>query len=106
MSEALEVVGYQACQFSWGGLLDGLPAEHAIHLVRRTKNGTPGPTLCGIDRFAKDGPGWSMGGGFIDPEATACEGCDRERDPSLPVVHISFCHLFASQRLVPQEEQR
>lgn len=44
--------------FGNGGLLDGRPIEAVSHLIAyRPGLGTPGPTLCGIDRFAKNGPG-------------------------------------------------
>jgi len=62
-------------QFSWGGLLDGRPADnYQVHLVRCTNRGTPGPSLCGIDRFGENSPGWSVGGGTSGPH-TACAGC-------------------------------
>jgi hypothetical protein len=44
-------------QLSWGGLFDGRPADSVLHLVRQIRTGTPGPTLCGIDRFNPSGPG-------------------------------------------------
>ena len=66
-------------QFSWGGLFDGRPADdYTVHLIRqKAGGGTPGPTLCGIDRFAKDVPGWSVGGGISGPGIThkPCPGC-------------------------------
>jgi hypothetical protein len=65
-------------QFSWGGLFDGRPADdYAVHLVRATNRGTPGPSLCGIDRFDKNGPGWSVGGGLSGPGIVhrPCDGC-------------------------------
>lgn len=44
--------------FASGGLVDGKPVDGRSHLIARQANGgTPGPTLCGIDRFAKGGPG-------------------------------------------------
>ena len=82
-------------QFSWGGLFDGRPADdgYAVHLVKKRAGGggTPGPTLCGIDRFADDGPGWSVGGGISGPGIThaPCPGCAtaaREQFPGLPVT--------------------
>jgi hypothetical protein len=81
-------------QFSWGGLFDGRPADdgYAVHLVRQRAGGTtPGPTLCGIDRFAEDSPGWSTGGGLSGPDIahTPCPGCAtaaREEFPGLPVT--------------------
>jgi hypothetical protein len=59
-----------------------------LHLTRRTTTGTPGPTLCGIDRF-QAGVGFSMGGAFVPgaqhqwqsvtgpnvPRKEVCVGC-------------------------------
>jgi hypothetical protein len=80
-------------QFSWGGLFDGKPADdYAVHLVRQKKGGgTPGPTLCGIDRFADGSPGWSVGGGISGPGIVhaPCPECATEarvRFPGLPVT--------------------
>lgn len=86
------VIALSTLQFSWGGLFDGRPADgYQVHLVRSTPNGTPGPTLCGIDRFAKDSPGWSVGGGIGGSGVvhTPCPGCAdfaRENFPGLPVT--------------------
>lgn len=79
-------------QFSTGGLFDSKPVDdYAVHLVRSTNRGTPGATLCGIDRFAKEGPGWSVGGGISGGSIVhpACEGCvaaARAEFPGLPIV--------------------
>jgi hypothetical protein len=91
-SEALHPTTYLATlQLHWGGMFDSKSADNLAHLVRGTGAGTPGPALCGIDRFAKNGPGFSVGGGvtphgvMFDP----CPGCldaARERFPGLPVV--------------------
>lgn len=44
--------------FASGGLVDAKPVDGLSHLVaQRPNGGTPGPTLCGIDRFAKGGAG-------------------------------------------------
>lgn len=90
MTDTLEVTGLTTLQFAWGGLFDAKPADQMIHLVRSTSRGTPGPTLCGRDRFAKDSPGWSVGGGVTGPDLTLtpCSGCAdkaRESFPGLPV---------------------
>lgn len=76
-TDAQTVIGFSTLQFSTGGLFDGQPVDDHVHLVRATRRGTPGPTLCGIDRFAPDAPGWSVGGGIIKEGATyfACPGC-------------------------------
>ena len=65
--------------FSSGGLLDSKPVDGLSHLIaHRPGGGTPGPTLCGIDRFAKGG----AGGGFhptssniFGVEAPVCPTC-------------------------------
>lgn len=87
------VVALVTLQMSWGGLFDGRPADgYAVHLVRCSAGGgTPGPALCGIDRFAPDAPGWSVGGGIGGPSVThkPCPGCAdaaREQFPGLPVT--------------------
>ena len=74
----LSVVIYlETLQFAWDGLLDSHLADSLIHLVRGTRRGTPGPTLCGVDRFAKGGPGWTVGGGVDGPGMVhaPCLGC-------------------------------
>lgn len=88
------VVYLSTLQFSWGGLLDSAPADGMAHLVRTTVHGTPGPTLCGIDRFAKGGPGWSVAGGVSGPGITntPCDGClaaARADFPGLPIVGLA-----------------
>lgn len=96
-----QVTGFATLQFSWGGLLDGEPTDNTIHLVRDTRRGTPGPTLCGIDRFAADGPGWSVGGGITSPDVVnvPCAGCvdaARRDYPGLTVDRGStFSRVFA-----------
>lgn len=73
------VVALASLQFARGGLFDSKPVGD-IHLVRMLGNngGTPGPTLCGIDRFAKDAPGWSVGGGVTGTgiKLAPCPGCE------------------------------
>lgn len=87
-----EITALSTLQFSWGGLFDGSPADdYAVHLIRETGHGTPGPTLCGIDRFGPAAPGWSRGGGIRGPGIVhkPCPGCAaaaREQFPGLPVV--------------------
>jgi hypothetical protein len=80
-------------QFSWGGLLDARPTadNYAVHLVRQAATGTPGPALCGIERFGPDAPGWSLGGGVTGAgiEHRPCAGCAdvaRAEFPGLPIV--------------------
>lgn len=87
-----EVTHLATLQFAWGGLFDSTPADNLAHLVRGTRRGTPGPTLCGVDRFAEDSPGFSVGGG-VTPHGVvafdACPGCvetAKREFPGLPVV--------------------
>lgn len=66
---------------------------------RQNKNqGTPGSTLCGIDRFAKDSPGWSVGGG-VSGEGKACHACADARAPGLPVggMHAGLFTALAEE---------
>lgn len=89
-----EVTSLSTLQFAWGGLFDSRPADGGlIHLVRSTSSGTPGPTLCGINRFAKDGPGWSVGGGISGPDIPQipCDGCvahARAHFSALPIAGL------------------
>jgi hypothetical protein len=88
--------GYMTLQFAMGGLFDAEPVGHAIHLVRSTAHGTPGPTLCLLPRFDKNTPGWSVGGGISDSDAYACPSCDAARDRTLPVGGSLFSRLYPS----------
>lgn len=87
-----EVVALATLQLSWGGLFDSRSHDDIMHLVRMTPtSGTPGATLCGIDRFAKGGPGFSVGGGVSRPggepwpPCTGCVGVADRDYPGLPV---------------------
>lgn len=86
------IVGLNTVQLSWGGLLDGQAHDNVIHLVRASlAGGCPGPLLCGIDFRAKDGPGYSVGGGCSGPgwknaPCPACVAAARESFPGLPVL--------------------
>lgn len=90
-----EVTHLSTLQFGWGGLFDSRPADgYQAHLVRGTRRGTPGPTLCGIDRFAPDAPGWSVGGGISGPNIThqpcaACVAAARAQFPGLGSQEVS-----------------
>jgi hypothetical protein len=89
-----EVTYLSTLQFHWGGLFDSTPADNLGHLVRGTSRGTPGPVLCGIERFGEDAPGFSVGGGVVPHGVTAfdpCGGCvqvARDEFPGLPVVGL------------------
>jgi hypothetical protein len=95
---AESVIGLTTCQFAWGGLFDGRPAESPslIHLVRTSRTGTPGPTLCGIDRFAPDAPGFSMGGGISGPDfpLAGCERCAELAEHEFAGLRIEGHHPF------------
>ncbi|AYN58606.1 hypothetical protein PBI_MELONS_60 [Arthrobacter phage Melons] len=103
----IRVVALATCQFSRGGLFDSRPADKNIHLVRMTASGgTPGPTLCGVDRFAKGGPGFSMGGGISGPgvEAVPCPECEAvagREYAAAPVWSSSFKGLFRGRASAP-----
>lgn len=88
-----ELKGYKTLQFHYGGLFDFQATERDIHLVRLTNAGTPGPTLCGRERFDEDGPGWSVGGG-VTGDYGPCRLCVAASDPTLPVSGM-FRELFA-----------
>lgn len=85
------IVALSTLQFTHGGLLDATRTDNLVHLVRAHRTGTPGPTLCGIDRFAPTTPGWSVGGGVDGPGMvhTPCPGCvtvARDQFPGLPIA--------------------
>lgn len=86
------VVGLVTLQMGASGIFDKPTAtEYEVHLVRvLPAGGTPGPTLCDVDRFAVDSPGWSLGGGTTSPRIVhkPCPGCSetaRRQYPNLPV---------------------
>jgi len=96
-----KVTGFATLQFANGGLFDSMPVGE-IHLVRSTKHGTPGPTMCGIDRFDRSMPGWSVGGGVTGgnlPKPTPCTGClaaATAEYPGLPIHATTFRGVFPS----------
>ena len=100
--ETAEIVGLVTLQFHTGGLLDGEPVDgYEVHLVRcKAKGGTPGPTLCGIDRFHPDSAGWSVGGGISGPGIVhkPCPGCAdaaRAQFPGLEVTGLGAEEMAA-----------
>lgn len=99
----LHITALCTLQFAPGGMVGGRPVGgYQVHLVRQTSRGTPGPTLCGIDRFADPTPGWSVGGGISGPDIThtPCPGCAaaaREQFPGLPVVGIVGVREMAAE---------
>ncbi|AYN56875.1 hypothetical protein PBI_ANDREW_61 [Arthrobacter phage Andrew] len=93
-------------QFTKGGLFDGQPRDHRIHLVRMTDTGTPGKTLCGIERFGPGNGGWSVGGGITGPgvERSACAACVDHADlfyRGAPVWSSSHGDLFPMRAKSP-----
>lgn len=95
------VTALATLQFGRGGLLDGKPVDgYAVHLIRSTPNGTPGPTLCGYDRFAPGSAGWSVAGGVSGPgiEHVPCPGCRdtaRAEFPGVPVYGLGAAKMAA-----------
>lgn len=100
------IVALASLQFNGPGLFDA-PKDRRIHLVRMTvSGGTPGDTLCGIDRFAPAMPGWSVGGGVSGPgvDARPCGDCMGVADvnyPGAPVWSSPFADLFPSRAKAP-----
>lgn len=101
-TETAETVGLVTLQFANGGLFDSKPVDdYAVHLVRcAAKGGTPGPTLCGIDRFHPQSAGWSVGGGLSGPGIVhkPCPGCAaaaREQFPGLKVTGLGAKEMSA-----------
>src|SRR5581483_6975157 len=88
------VIGLVTLQFASGGLFDSQQVDdYTVHLIRATGRGTPGPTLCGIDRFHPDSAGWSVGGGLSGPGIAhkPCPGCAdvaRGQFPGLEVTGL------------------
>lgn len=80
------IVAYATCQ------MGAARGQYVTHLVRSAfGGGTPGPTLCGIDRFAPTSPGWSIAGGVTggDTRDTPCPDCNRARDIGLEVYGLA-----------------
>ena len=96
------VIGLITLQFASGGLFDARPVDgYAVHLVRAAKRGTPGPTLCGIDRFHPESAGWSVGGGISGPGVVhrPCDGCAdaaRVQFPGLEVTGLGAENMAAA----------
>ena len=86
------VDGLVTLQFSSGGLSDGKPVDdYTVHLVRHTKGGTPGPTLCNLDRFHPKSAGWSVGGGLSGPGIIhkPCPGCTEAARTYFPGLEVT-----------------
>jgi len=95
------VTSLVTCQF--GKDKTGPLSETWIHAVRNRDRqpgvlpGTPGPTLCGIDRFGPTAPGWSLGGGSWSPrkEYRGCYQCGKVARSEFPGLRISGMRNFA-----------
>ena len=86
------IVGLVTLQFIDGGLFNGKPVDdYTVHLITATDRGTPGPTLCGIDRFHEDNAGWSVGGGIGGPGIThkPCPGCADRARAAFPGLEVT-----------------
>ena len=86
------VAGLMTLQFIDGGLFDGRPVDdYTVHLITATDGGTPGPTLCGIDRFHEENAGWSVGGGISGPGIThePCPGCADRARAAFPGLEVT-----------------
>lgn len=89
---ASDVTGLVTLQFISGGLFDGVPADdYTVHLITATRTGTPGPTLCGINRFHPGSAGWSAAGGITGPGIThkPCRGCAAQARTRFPGLEIT-----------------
>ena len=96
------ITALSTLQFASGGLFDAEPVDdYTVHLVRSNeRGGTPGPTLCGIDRFHPDSAGWSVGGGISGPTIVhkPCPGCAevaRREFAGLPVGGLGAAEMTA-----------
>ena len=65
--------------------------DYTVHLVRHTKGGTPGPTLCNLDRFHPKSAGWSVGGGLSGPGIIhkPCPGCTEAARTYFPGLEVT-----------------
>ena len=101
-----DTIGLVTLQFGMTGLVvfDHTPVMDDIHLLTvKTGGGTPGPTLCGIDRFGKDAPGWSVGGGMRDDRQLprACPDCVARAQADYAHVPLPAGGLFGDLFVSP-----
>lgn len=92
-----QLVRLETVQFAWGGLIDAEPVGDVIHLNAICAEGDTA-TLCGIDMFAKDSPGWGRSGGVTGPRynhvpCLSCREIAHERFPGLAVHPGTFSKL-------------
>lgn len=89
------VTGVRTCQLQPD---PDLPRGYLIHLVRSTRLGTPGPLLCGTNRFGVGAPGWSVGGGVSGPgvQLVACAGCVMVARRDFPGLTVPAHNVGAS----------
>lgn len=68
----------------------GAGPAYVIHLVRGCDSGTPGPFLCGVDRFGDDVPGWSLRGGVSGRDVVnePCSGCAETAAANFPGLGV------------------
>lgn len=105
-----DITGLVTCQF--GGHKRGVYSW--IHAVRKRAGirgvrlpGTPGPTLCGIERFNREAPGWSLSGGVIDNNVDyhGCYQCGKVALNEFPgrAIHGNrrFAEAFSASTGVP-----
>jgi len=109
-----DIDGLITLQFGGQRVSDRHPLSRlTVHAVRSRRSrpglagGTPGPTLCDIDRFFPDGPGWSVGGGVMGPgmKFHACYLCGQVARRDFPGLAISgslqLAQAFAADTGVP-----
>lgn len=109
-----DIDGLVTLQFGGRDVSDHHPMSRlTVHAVRSRGSrpgrmgGTPGPTLCDIDRFSPGTQGWSVGGGVIDRNMQfhACYLCGQKarRDfPGLPISgSLPLAKAFAAGAGVP-----
>lgn len=110
------IVGLVTCQFT-ADHRNGPLSQWWIHAVRVRGavpgvrlSGTPGPTLCGFERFGDNAPGgWSLGGGSIMVHAVdryrGCYQCGKVATREFPGLTISgslaLAEAFTSSTGVP-----
>lgn len=89
-----QLVELTTIQFAWGGLINAAPTEELIHLNATYAPGSD-KTLCGVDMFGEDGPGWSRRGGVTGPghnhrPCPECVTVAADKFPCLPVAYDMF----------------
>lgn len=107
MWEGRRIEGLFTLQWSAGGLFDGrLVPGYDVCLIRAVRDGgSPGPTLCGRDRFDRSQPGWSVRGGIGGLDPRACAECVAQREGDYRDLPVAGMHplidLFAEPHFEP-----